>query len=135
MTYEEVWKIIEDSSPEDWTETCTGDGVCEIVYNKDINLRFIDDSGCNYIENFQEDWANRHPDKHAHKHDIRLYYCQSCLESIPVVSVDGGRASLPYPDPETKTIPYREYKAAQIGVQGNSRLDEYIERSGLTVSR
>ena len=31
MTYEEVWKIIEDSSPEDWTETCTGDCVCEIV--------------------------------------------------------------------------------------------------------
>ncbi len=135
MDYEEMWKIIEDSSPADWTETHVADGICEMVYKGDLYLRFVDDINCNVEEDFHEDWANRHPNPHARKHDIRLYYGPSCVESIPVVCVDGGRACLPYPNQETREIPYRGYKAAQIGVQGNSRLDDYIDRSKLTVAR
>lgn len=133
MTYNEIWKIVETSEPDDWVETQTADGVVEIVYRNDLNVRFIDDYACEVEKDFQEPWANKHPNAQANKHEIRLYYASSCIESIPVVSVDGGRASLPLPEINTNEVPFRYYKAAKIGVQGNQRLDEYIERSKLVV--
>jgi hypothetical protein len=134
MNYENAWKIIEESNCEDWIQTEVPIGVCETVYKGDLNLRFIDDTSCNE-QDFNEEWATRHPDPHAKKHDIKLCYGQSCFASIPVVSVDGGRACLPYPNLETDKISYRDYKVAQIAVLGNSQLDEYIKRSKLTVAK
>lgn len=133
MNYEKAWKIIEESNREDWIQNDV-DGVCETVYKEDLNLRFIDDTSYNRGD-FNEKWATRHPDPHATKHDIRLYYGQSCFASIPVVSVDGGRASIPYPDRKTCEISPRDYKIAQIAVMGNSQLDEYIKSSRLTVAK
>lgn len=134
MTIEEIWKMVENSNPEDWQENHAGDGRTEIVFKNDVNLRFVDDLDYEAMENFNEEWATKHPDSHASKHELQLYYGASLIENIPVVSVDGGRARLPYPDAATHTqIPFRYYKAAQIGSQGNNLIDDYVRRSGLKV--
>ena len=132
MTKDEMWKVIEESSPDDWTVTHVGDGVYHTVFNGDLSLCIIDDSDCQ-CEEFNEDWAVSHPDSHAMRHELQIMYAGNCVASVPVVSVDGGRARIPMPNLANKEVSYREYKVARIGSQGNDRLDEYIKRSKLRV--
>jgi hypothetical protein len=49
-----------------------------------------------------------------------------------LVSVDGHRAELPLPDSQSTVIPRNKYILARA-VDDQGTLDEYIERSGLTV--
>ena len=87
--------------------------------------------------NFQEPWANKHPDNHAVGYWCRIYYGSTLIESIILVSVDGARAQLPLPE-RTKSlnhpgnIPIFNYKVAKIFDTLNT-LDEYIKRSGLSL--
>lgn len=132
MTYEEVWRMVENSRPEDWIENHAADGVTEIVYKGDVRLRFIDDLSFEEMGHFNEPWATRHPNPNARRHALRLMYGSALVDTIPVVGVDGGRARLPYPN-SSGGISFRAYQAARIGSQGNTLIDEYIQRSGLRV--
>ena len=42
MTKDEVWKIIEESSPEDWTVTEVNNGVYHTVFNDDLSLCIVE---------------------------------------------------------------------------------------------
>ena len=132
MTKDEVWKIIEESSPEDWTVTEVNNGVYHTVFNDDLSLCIVDDSDFNRCE-CNEAWAVSHPDPHAMRYELQIMYAGNCVASVPVVSVDGIRACIPIPNSTSKEISYREYKVALIGSQGNERLDEYIKRCKLRV--
>jgi hypothetical protein len=55
-----------------------------------------------------------------------------CTPDFALVSVDGGRASIPPPDWQTGKISMMDYKVAQIHDTLRS-LDEYIRRSRLEV--
>ena len=132
MTKDEMWKIIEESSPEDWTVTEVNNGVYHTVFNGDLSLCIVNDSDCNRRE-FSEDWVVSQPNHHAMRYDIQIMYAGNCVASIPVISVDGGNACIPMPDLKSKEFSYRKYKVALIGVHGNDRLDEYIGRCKLRV--
>ena len=134
MTLEEIWNRIDNSDPSEWESQETGDGVIETFLKGDVNLRFVNDIDYGKQDHFNEDWATHYPDSQAWKYDLRIYYNATCIAVIPVVCIDGGRATLPFPDHETREIPYRTYKAAKVGIPDNSRLDEYISRSHLSVA-
>jgi len=134
MKYDEIWKRIENSDPSEWVTQKTGDGVNETFLKDDVNLRFINDIDYGKQEHFKNDWTTCHLDPNAWKYNLRLYYNATCIAVIPVVCIDGCRATLPFPDFETKKIPYRTYKAAKVGIPDNTRLDEYIKMSGLSVA-
>jgi hypothetical protein len=109
-------------------------------YQRDANLRFevsYDDEGTQNAD-FQEPWANRHPDPHATGYWCRLYYGATLIESFILVSVDGGRTLLPVPESGADRehpgpVGKLNYRVAQIH-DALGTLDEYMRRSGLLIA-
>ncbi len=97
------FKYIEDcisaSDPrQDWELLSIGSSSIAIN-KKDVNLRLE----INYLEegqqcrDFKEEWANRHPDRHATGYWCDTYYSSTHVSRNILVSIDGGRAMLPIP--------------------------------------
>jgi len=80
---------------------------------------------------FHEEWATKHPDPHAYLYQYSLYYNSSLIKKYDLVSVDGGRATLPIPRAGTNIVPRKDYRFALI-INAHETL-EYIHRSGLIV--
>jgi len=88
-------------------------------------------------EDFHEPWANEHADSTAIRYEIELKYQNTLIQRFYCVSVDGGRALMPTPKLTTnRSFPDKirrmDYKVAKVFDALNT-LDEYVERSGLTV--
>ena len=92
-------RIIKSTRETDWSLNYKGSNQIA-VYNNDANLRIelSDDEEEIQNDNFQEPWANRHPDQRAVGQWCRIYYGSTLIESIILVSVDGFRALLPLPE-------------------------------------
>ena len=84
-------------------------------------------------KDFKEPWANKHPDPSATGYYARLYYGPTLLKTYILVSVDGGRATLPLPDRETLQVTPEAYFVASL-FDSIGTLDQYMGRSGLTVA-
>lgn len=83
-------------------------------------------------EEFHEGWLTRFPDANAFKAIYDVYYYDSWVKTVTLVSVDGGRATIPMPTSSTSNeIDLEEYYFAKIVSPDN--LDEYIRRAGFTV--
>lgn len=82
---------------------------------------------------FQENWATSFPDPAAFKVVYDVFYNSSWIKTVTLVSVDGGRATIPMPTtPTSKTIDLEDYIFARIVSPDN--LDEYIfNKAGFTV--
>jgi len=135
-----VEQTILDCDPqEDWEKVST-DTSSIAVNKRDVNLRLL----ISYLEegkqceNFQEEWANRHPDPRATGYWCDIYYGATHVFRNILVSVDGGRAKLPLPRQRgaderlTEVLPF-DYRIAQI-FDSLGTLDEYMARSGLTLA-
>ena len=134
MTHDELLHFVKDSNPkEDW-KGISNNWISEVFLKEDPRLRFrakYTEEGIQN-ENYQDDWANKHPDPKATGYWYDLYYDGNIIDRFILVSIDGGRANLPPPDWQTGKIHKMEYKVAQINdVLG--MLDQYIERSNLEV--
>lgn len=125
MDFTQAEQVINNIDPDEWI--LNNDGK-PFVYKKDMNLTF----SINYTDNpFNESWATGHPDPNATQANGYFLYSGNVIKEVWLASIDGGRALLPYPDVSTKSyITRSEYQMAQMF---NSRLDEYLSRSGLTV--
>lgn len=133
MTHDELLQFVKESSPEEW-KGVSNNWVSEVFLKEDPRLRFRAKYFDEGIQNddFQEEWANSHPDPRAVGYWHDLYYDGNLIDRFILVSVDGGRAFLPPPDLETGKIKMMNYKVAQFHDVLNS-LDQYIRRSGLEV--
>lgn len=135
MSHDELLKVVLDSDHRaDWRGLCVNNWISEVYFRRDPRFRFrtkyLDDGIQN--DNYQDDWANRHPDPTATGYWYDLAYDGNLIERFILVSIDGGRANVPPPDWQTRKIKQLHYKVAQIH-DTMGTLDEYIRRSGLTV--
>jgi hypothetical protein len=125
MNRNEYLTLITNSNNEDWyfsdeyTATFKNDLSIRLKLNADMNNPFY------------EEWAINHPDKTNWRETATFFYNQSIIYVLNLVSVDGGRATLPYPDLKTNKIPSFKYNLAKICWP--EHLDEYIKRSGLSI--
>jgi hypothetical protein len=90
-------------------------------------------------EEFQEPWANRHPDPRATGYWCQLFYGASLIGQWVLVAVDGARAMLPLPalGPDRQhpgPVPVLDYKIAEIH-DSLGTLQQYMVRSGLVVEQ
>ena len=135
MTHDELLKLVLESDPKkDWKGLSNNNWSSEVFLREDPRLRFrvkyIDEGIQN--DDYQDEWANRHPDAKATGYWYDLSYDGNLIARFILVSVDGGRAKVPPPDWQTGRIRRIDYRVAQIhDVVGT--LDEYILRSGLKV--
>lgn len=89
-------------------------------------------------EHFVAPWANKHPDPKAVGLWCDLFFGSTLIERFILVGVDGMRALVPLPrkldrTPGGSEIQPLDYKVAKIHDSLNT-LDEYIKRSGLSVT-
>ena len=134
MTFEELLNFVPTTDPKlDW-RGITKNWSSEYFLKEDPRLRFrakfLDDGIQN--ENFVDKWANCHPDKKAIGYWYELHYDGAFIDRKILVSVDGGRASIPPPKPGTSVVSKNDYHFAKIH-DTLETLDEYIQRSGLEV--
>ena len=124
MTYDEINEILDTGDPESWARV--EEGNC--TYKNDPLLTIVP-----YGEprDFNEEWATNHADSKAQTSEYEVRYGGSVICRKMLVSVDGGRATLPMPRRNTTIIPKKDYNFAQIVAPDD--LDEYIERSHLSV--
>lgn len=132
--------LIRDCDPQEEWERVSIDASSTAVNRRDVNLRlsinFLDEG--KQCEDFQEEWANRHPDRHATGYWCDIYYGATHIARNILVSVDGGRAMLPLPRQRgidgklTEVLPF-DYRIAQI-FDSSGRLDEYMSRSRLSLA-
>jgi hypothetical protein len=133
--YEDIIQIIKDSDPKkDWVQPKDSHKEeLEIRFHKeDVNLRFeINRHDGTHVVNsdFKENWANFHSDPKASSYYVGLYYASTLVETFFLVSVDGGRASLPLPKTANNfTFNDLDYKVAQIHDSFDT-LTDYIGRT------
>ena len=117
MSHDELLKVVLESDPKaDWKGLSINNWSSEVFLRKDPRFRFrtkyIDDGVQN--DNFQDEWANRHPDPTAAGYWYDLSYDGNLIARFILVSIDGGRANVPPPDWQTGRIKRIDYKVAQI---------------------
>jgi hypothetical protein len=130
--------ILKSDPRTDWHSNTHGSRTVT-SYTGDANLRF--EINCTragtQADDFQEPWANCHPDSRATGYWCQLFYGASVIGQWVLVSVDGGPAMLPLPalGPDRQhpgPVPMLDYRIAEIH-DSLGTLKEYMQRSGLVV--
>ncbi|RCX10437.1 hypothetical protein DFR58_12929 [Anaerobacterium chartisolvens] len=117
---------IENSTKEDWYINENDERILRL----DPNIKIIS-SDFDERRQFHEEWAIRYSDSHAYLYQYYLYYNSSLIKKYKLVSVDGGRATLPIPRAGTNIVSRKDYRFALI--INESRILEYVYRYGLIV--
>lgn len=128
MLYSDLRNLIQRSAQSAWL--FDGDvGILTLKDDVNVNIVRIDSE---VDRPFQEDWTDQFPDKRAFRSPFELRYSGSFVERYDMISVDGGRYTIPLPTRDRKLSPYDHH----IGKLLNSNVDRYEEglsRAGITV--
>jgi len=107
---ENIRNVILGSSVNDWAFD-DEEGV--YVYKKDTNLRIVrdpfDDS-----DKFEEEWLKSFADQNGFRDIHKIFYGNTLIERLYLVSIDGARCSIPYPDIKNHSITEYQYKTGKI---------------------
>ena len=128
MTSNDVQNILMTTDSSNWI---FNDEKGSYTYRDDLCLR-IQRREYDFSQTFNEPWATNHSDSQAHRVEYDVFYNNSFVKNVSLVSVDGGRATIPMPvNVNSANIFLEDYRFAKI--VSPERLDEYIKRSGLII--
>ncbi len=132
LTFDGIVKVILESDPKnDWVRSSMGSRqVCSFKAQPHLRLEYDYDD--DVVDNFNEKWAVRHPDPKATSYFYYLFYGSSVIDRQLLVSVDGGRATLPAPDLRDMKISEYQYRFGKI-FDPSKQYEDYLGRSGITV--
>ena len=115
MKYDDIIQLINDSYPKaDW-EVIDKEKIELYYYKGDVNLRL--ESNDFQSKPYDEDWIKNIPIRKENKPWVcffSLYYNSTLLKRFYLIWVDGARACLPIPDPETMKVKKIDCKIAEI---------------------
>ena len=100
---------IMNSTWEDWSFN-DEEGI--YTYRRDANLRIVREP-FEKSHDFIDDWITILPDKTGRTSWHKVYYGNSFIENIPIVSL-GGKVLIPYPDLKNLTITKYQYILGKI---------------------
>ncbi len=107
---ENIYKKIMMSEVGDWKFEDIG-GI--YVYKKDANLTIRRD-GFENSRPFEEEWVKKFADPKGRTDEHIIFYANTPIERIYLVSVDGARCSIPYPNLKEMSITSYQYKLGKI---------------------
>ena len=107
---ENIYKKIMMSEFSDWKFEDIG-GI--YVYKKDANLT-IRREGFENSRPFEEEWVKKFADPKGRTDEHVIFYANTPIERIYLVSVDGARCSIPYPNLKEMSITKYQYKLGKI---------------------
>jgi hypothetical protein len=102
MTFDEIEEAVLSSDSDDWHQIHDGAGYERYVFKPypDIVLTVgrqqAEEGRSERI--FHQAWARKHPDTSSANLDVEIEYRGSVIDVWHCVSVDGGRALIPYPE-------------------------------------
>jgi len=135
MNYDEILDFVEKSNAKLEWKLIQIDCAEEAFLKEDPRLRIRvqrDDAGI-HSKNFNESWVAEYSNPIANSYWHDLAYDGALIDRFVLVSVDGGQAELPMPDPTTLEVDPLTYKVAQIFDQHHT-LEEYMKRAGLSAN-
>lgn len=135
MSYHELLDFIEASSPRDDWISISPYETEELFCASETRLRIVHHIGNRGVQNdnFQEPWAQKFPDSHAHGLWYDIEFDRGCIRRILVVAVDGFRAYIACPKIPDMTITPLEDKIGRIIALNENDYLEYRKRAGITV--
>ncbi|EMN7344953.1 hypothetical protein ACN930_004646 [Vibrio parahaemolyticus] len=124
--------LVLNSNADDW-QCDTNTGI--YVFKQDVRLQIKPEGE---YEKFSEQWAEKFPNSNATRDIHSIYFESSKVREYFLVSVDGGRASLPLPKSATQLNVSREqYAFAHLvhyaGPSCLHNFENYFQRAGLVV--
>lgn len=154
MTQSELLNIVRNSIVGDWDyikESPTFLGVVydteksdyhnnRAVYKLDISISLVWGLVC--VEEFQEEWANNHPNPDASSYYLDIFYNGMLAYRTVYAAVDGHRSKMPLPNREdngkgivTWWITRDEDQLFRLfnEIQNSTNYDDYIRRCGIIV--
>lgn len=132
--YQELRELLSESQPNDWIKQSaqwatanTTDRETMWLYRDDVELQLV--PGRTHVTGFKEPWTEPYPDnEHNKSFSMWLSYSGSPVEEYIVVSVDGGRATVPLPSGVSDD-------AAEISLHRDQNALAQIVNDGAVVSR
>lgn len=130
MDYNTFVESIQRSTPQDWLANDEF-GVCVLKNNLMISIQREEKEA---PEPFHEEWAVNCPDPNAYTQRFFLKYGDNIIDTFWAVSIDGNRATIPYPRIDDMTISSFQYAVACILNECFSGdLDNYMQMKNITV--
>jgi hypothetical protein len=130
MHITKVFQTIIESDTQDHWQRIEYKHTYRAVFKGDVNLRIeshIEEDVL--VEDFGEAWATKVPDTKATSYSYNIYYGATLVTHVTLVSIDGHRALLPLPDPQTMTPDLLAMRVAEIFDSG--KLYDYMKRVGM----
>jgi hypothetical protein len=93
--------------------------------------------GFPHNNDFHDDWLKRFADSKAHSEFFDIFYNNALVFRDIFVSVDGGRAYLPAPDPATMSVPTDYVRMIELIdnlSRGRGDYSDYLRRAGMSLS-
>lgn len=139
MDFDTLMKIIGESSPQDWLRL---EEHGTYVYRPNVLIQ-LKAEGAGDPEfrapHFNEAWATKHPDPEAFRSWYQVMFSGCLVDDVPMVSIDGGRATIPLPKAHDNLVitPWQDAVARIVNYNpaAPDRYDEYLRRSGVSVQR
>jgi len=111
-TADQVRNMVLSSSPEDFRYN---DDTGIYLHKQDVDLQILTDRSERSDDEFHEPWVTKFPDPKGRRQEVHIHYRGSRVETVPCVSVDGGRYLIPFPkSARNLTINLFQYHVAQI---------------------
>jgi hypothetical protein len=129
MRYEKLMEIICNSKAADWLYN---DFKRTYTNRDDLNIRIEIRQPPEIKREVRAAWANKNWATTAEQCYYDIYYGTSIVESFSLVLVDGYKAALPFPGPDSKSVPSKQYQLARC-VDDLGMLDEYMEKAGFKI--
>lgn len=132
MRYDEYFKLICKSMPEDWNYD---DDVGIYLYKDDIDIMIENDIKwlINVDDTCYEEWASQFSNSHAYRKRFILRYREKVVKQIYGVFVDGCRCFIPSPDINMK-ITKEQYKIGNIingFITSSGEFDFYLKQANI----
>jgi hypothetical protein len=93
--------------------------------------------GLDSNKNFREEWANQFPDPQASSEFVDIVFNGALVFRLMYVTVDGGRAFLPLPEPNGATVSEEEYDLVRVihELTNGVPFDDYFSRAKFQIGR
>lgn len=133
--YQRINKYLEQA--DEWKEI-VNKGECTYHFEKFPEFTVTFDLSSSVINDFQEEWTLRFPDKKASSHHVFLKYHSTIIECLLFVACDGGRYFVPCPTKEPKGFFIRKDSLSYLvwfldSRQKERNMENFLMRSGVSI--
>lgn len=129
MNENDFLRVIYESNPEDWIYQDEF-GVYVLKSNLSISIKRENTED---LQPFTEVWATSFPNPNAYIERYFLRYNDNIIEIFYTATVDGSRASIPYPRLPDMSLSREDYRLGRIVNLMRDEYEDYLRRLNINI--